>query len=47
MYVIFEGVVVYEIKLVLKVLLDDRFFFVIEFNDLIEFFFYGYVNRSS
>lgn len=47
MYVIFEGVVVYEIKLVLKVLLDDRFFFVIEFNNLIENVFYGYVNRSS
>lgn len=39
MYVIFEGVVVYEIKLVLKVLLVDRFFFVIEFNNLIENFF--------
>lgn len=47
MYVIFEGVVVYEMKLVLKVLLDDRFFFVIEFKNLIDNFFYGYVNRSS
>lgn len=47
MYVIFEGVVVYEIKLVLKVVLDDRFFFVIEFDNLIDNFLYGYVNRSS
>lgn len=42
MHVIFEGVAVYEIKLVLKVLLDDRLFSVTELNDLIEFFSYGY-----
>lgn len=47
MHVIFEGVAVYEIKLVLKVLLDDRLFSVTELNDLIEFFSYGYANRSS
>lgn len=38
MHVIFEGVAVYEIKLVLKVLLDDRFFSVTELNNLIEIF---------
>lgn len=38
MHVIFEGVAVYEIKLVLKVLLDDRLFSVTELNNLIEIF---------
>lgn len=47
MHVIFEGVAVYEIKLVLKVLLDDRLFSVTELNNLIENFAYGYANRSS
>lgn len=38
MHVIFEGVAVYEIKLVLKVMLDDRLFSVTELNNLIENF---------
>ncbi|XP_062580359.1 uncharacterized protein LOC134242286 [Saccostrea cucullata] len=47
MHVIFEGVAVYEIKLVLKVLLDERFIVITEMNNLIENFSYGYANRSS
>lgn len=38
MHVIFEGVAVYEIKLVLNVMLDDRLFSVTELNNLIENF---------
>lgn len=47
MHVIFEGVAVYEIKLVLKVVLDDRLFSVTELNNLIDNFSDGYANRSS
>lgn len=37
----------YEIKLVLKVLLDDRLFSVTGLDNLIDNFSYGYANRSS
>lgn len=39
MRVIFDGVAVYEIKLVLKVVLDDRLFSVTELNNLIDNFY--------
>lgn len=47
MHVMFEGVAVYEIKLILKVLLDVKLISLIELNNVIDNFCYGYADRSS
>lgn len=48
MHILFEGIVPYETKLVLKYLIDDRRCFTLkQFNELLESFSFGYMNEKS
>jgi hypothetical protein len=48
MHVLFEGIVPYETKLLLKYLIDERRCFTLtRLNQLLESFDFGYINRKN